>query len=248
MKNTLTQSEIIQMRERLRSRLDYIIAILLWVLFFFSFVSIWAIGSLEPIHAGFALAFQESPIFLLFPAFASFGMISDRILINDLLKYSVEGGSVLIPVKTRRNGLNREDYFRIFLSILILFISLPWLAARLGIARILFFQPVHLGEHHGFIGIYILLAILLISKTEKLYLNSIFKELTIFGLCFASIWGAGLVVNDFALEQLNFNFPFWVWDWDPNSLIWFAVQLCVILGLTSIIYYFGWRKYYRKKQ
>ena len=258
MKKTLTEAEVIRLRARLQSRLDYLIAALLWTLFFFSFLSIWAIGSLESIHAGLTVALQEAPAFLLFPVFATFGMVSDRILIGDLLKYSGKDNMVHNPSKSERLRLNHEDYVRIFISILIVFISLPWLAARLGlflqpydstfITQVLFFQPIHLGEHHGFVGIYILLAILLISKTEKLYLNSIFKEITIYGFCFALLWGIGLVVNDFSQEQLNLNFPFWVWSTDPNSLIWLALQFCIIAGLSGLIYYFGWRKYYKKKQ
>ena len=258
MKKTLSEAEITQLRIRLQSRLDYFIAILLWFLFIFSFFSIWAIGSLDPIHAGLMVAIQDSPIFLLFPAFATFGMISDRILVSDLLKYSVKNNPVQDIAKSNGFRLNHEDCIRIFLITLILFISLPWLAARLGIflqpydstfnAQVLFFQPVHIGEHHGFVGIYMILAIILISKTEKLYLDSIFKEITIYGLCLALVWGIGLFINDFSQEQLNINFPFWVWNTDPSSFIWFAMQLCIIAGLSGIIYYLGWRKYFKKKQ
>jgi len=258
MKKTLTEAEIIQLRARLQSRLDYIIAILLWILFFFSFFSIWAVSSLDPTHAGLTIAIQESPIFLFFPGFVTFGMISDCILINDLLKYSVEGTSTPLLANTRVSRLNREDYTRIFLIILILFISFPWLAARLGIflqpydstflVHFLFFQPVHLGEHHGFVGSYIILATILISKTEKLYINSIFKEISIYGLCFAWIWGLGLVLNDFFQEQLNIVVPFWIWSSSSEFYFLLFIQLGVISGVSGIIYYFGWRNYYRKNQ
>ncbi|MDD1778813.1 MAG: hypothetical protein LUQ65_11680, partial [Candidatus Helarchaeota archaeon] len=228
MKKSLTEAEIIRLRRRLRSRLDYFMAALLWLLFFFSFISTWAVGALDQTNAGFQVAFQVAPILLFFPVFATFGAISDRILIGDLLKYSVRTHSNDPKVQSEHFRLSNEDYLRIGLTILLLFISLPWLAARLGLCLVpvdstfvvhtFFFQPIHVGEHHGFIGIYMLLAILLISKTEKLYLNSIFKEVSIFGLCFAMIWGLGLVLDDFLQEQLNFDFPFWVWSTNPNLI------------------------------
>jgi len=258
MKQPLTEAETIGLRLRLQSRLDYFVAILLWFLFFFSFLSTWAVGFLDPMNAGLKVAFQVVPIFLFFPAFATFGMISDRILIGDLLKFSAKDHSGHKKVKSEHFRLSPEDYLRISLIILFLFISLPWLAARLGlclvpvdstfVVPVFFFQPVHVGEHHGFIGIYMLLAILLISKTERLYLNSIFKEVSIFGLCFALIWGLGLVLDDFLQEQLNFDFPFWVWSTEPNLIGWLAIQLGMVTILTGLVYYFGWRKYYMVKE
>jgi hypothetical protein len=256
MKKSLTEAEIMRLKRRLRSRLDYFVAALLWVLFFFSFFSIWAVGSLDQTNGGFQVAFQVAPILLFFPAFATFGALSDRILIGDILKYSAKDHSGQLKVESGQFRLNREDYFRIGLIIVLFFISLPWLAALLGlglvpvdstfVVHVFFFQPVHVGEHHGFIGIYMLLAVLLISKTEKLYLNSIFKEVSIFGLCFAMIWGLGLVLDDFLQEQLNIGFPFWVWSTDPNLIGWLAIQIGIITLLTGFVYYFAWKKYYKQ--
>lgn len=258
MKESLSEAEIMRLRRRLRSRLDYYVAILLWLLFFFSFLSIWSVGALDPTNAGFKVAVQIAPIFLFFPVFATFGAVSDRILINDLLKYSTKGQPNQLKVESGQFHLNREDYLRISLIILLLFISLPWLAARLGlclvpvdstfVVQVFGFQPIHVGEHHGFIGVYMLLAVLLISKTEKLYLNSIFKETSIFGLCFAMIWGLGLVLNDFLKEQLNFDFPFWVWSTDPSLIGWLAGQIAIIALLAGLVYYFGWKKYYKERE
>jgi hypothetical protein len=258
MKKALTEAEIMRLKRRLQSHLDYYVAITLWFLFFFSFISIWGIGFLDQTNAGFKVAFQVAPVLLFFPAFATFGAISDRILIGDLLKYSTKNQSDHRKIQSEQLLLSHEDYIRVGLIILLLFISLPWLAARLGlclvpvdstfVVHIFFYQPIHVGEHHGFIGIYMLLTILLISKTEKLYLNSIFKEVSIFGLCFAMIWGIGLVLNDFLQEQLNLNFPFWVWSTDSNLIGWLAVQIGIITVLTGLVYYFGWKKYYKEKE
>lgn len=258
MKKTLTEAEISRLRGRLQSHLDYFVAILLWLFFLFSFISTWAVGSLDQTNAGFKVAFQVAPILLFFPAFATFGAISDRIMIGDLLRYSAKDFSAQEKVQSKQSRLSHEDYIRIGGIILLFFISLPWLAARLGLCLVpvdssfvvqaLFFQPVHVGEHHGFIGIYMLIAILLISKTEKLYLNSVFKEVSIFGLCFALIWGLELVLDDFLQEQLNFDLPFWVWSTDPNLIGWLAVQIGIIALLTGFMYYFGWKKYYKVKE
>ncbi|MHA1650472.1 MAG: hypothetical protein ACTSYB_09765 [Candidatus Helarchaeota archaeon] len=204
------------------------------------------------------VALQVAPIYLFFPLFATGGMFSDRILTKDLLKASKE----LEPIRHRDDKsikirLCKEDYIRIGIIIVLLFISLPWIAARLGLflepydstymCRLLFFQPVHIGENHGWIGVYMLLSIILISKTEKLYIESIFKELSILLLCFLALWGIGLVIHDFVKEQFNLSFPFYVWGSDINFLQGFFIQILIILVLALIIYYLGWRGYYRLK-
>ena len=243
------KQEISQLQQRLQSRTDYSISILLWGLFLFSFISVWAVGALDPINAGFQMAVQLAPLFIFFPLFATIGMVSDRVLVQDKLNLAKKSGSKGTITKNENKWqLNKEDCIRIILISIVLFISLPWMVARLGLSHVLFFQPVHLGEHHGWIGAYILLSIILISKTEKLYSKSIFKEGSIYLLCFLIFWGSGLLFEDFAKEQLNISFPFLVLDiFTLDQLGILAIQITIITILSFLIYYFGWRKYYKKK-
>ncbi len=248
-----TEEEVTRLQQRLKSHLDYYIAFLLWGLFLFSFISVWIVGSLDPEHAGFNVAIQTAPFYLFFPGFATFGMIADRILTKDLLKLA--NYSTSIEKEDMISKLNREDYLRIGIILSLVLVGLPWIAARLGlfltnvdstiVSQVIFFQPVHLGDHHGFIGIYMLLSVLLISKTEKLYNNSIFKEITIYFLCFIAVWGLGLMIDDFFTEQLNLNFPMIVWFESFDLLGLFMVQCMIIAGISGLIYYFIWRKFYK---
>ena len=136
----------------------------------------------------------------------------------------------------------------ILLIISLIFISLPWIAARFGFTSIPFYKSVHIGEHHGWIGSYIIFSILLITKTEKLYLDSAFKEISIYFLGFFAIWGCGLVIDDFMTDYLNnTSFPFVVWGEDAGFYASLIIQIVVVAILSFFIYYFGWRKYYRVK-
>lgn len=225
---------------------------MLWAFFLFSFLSVWALGSVEPVYSGIKVALQVLPVLGLFPAFASFGMISDRILTKDLLRASKidvsEREKLMMSSKIQKNKLlNKEDYVRIILAAILIFLSLPWFAARFGVAQVLFFSAIHLGEHHGYLGAYILLSIILISKTEKLYLDSIFKELSIYFLCFLTLWGGGLFIHDFAYEQLNFHIPFLVWGSGSEFYSSLFLQMSVIALLSFPIYYLAWRKYFKPK-
>ncbi len=242
MEEKLKNQEILKLKTRLQNRLDYYIAIVLWGLFFFSFLSTWAIGYPDPIQL-----IITTSIYLFFPLFATLGMVSDRILVGDLLKYSDHKNSIMIRRNHRNWRVSIEDYVRIILIIGLIFINLPWIAARLGFTSILFFQSVHVGEHHGWIGTYMILSVLLITKTERLYLDSIFKEISIFLLCFLTIWGCGLIIDDFMIDYLlNSSFPFVVWEESTGFYASLTIQIVIVTLLSFIIYYIGWRKYYKK--
>ncbi len=256
MTKLLNEQEIIRLKKRLQSRLDYYVVILVWGLCSFSFLSTLFIGSLDPDHGGLSAALQVAPIFLFFPVFALIGAVSDRILVKDLYMKSNVKKFIISQGEKSRSRLVKEDYIRIGITIFLIFISLPWIAARLGLflrlydstlmSDVFFFQPVHLGEHHGWIGIYMILCVLLLSKTEKLYLNSIFKELFIYLLCFLLIWGIGLLLNDFTYEQMHFTFPFLVWGTDTNFFWGLSIQILIVAALSFPLYYFGWYQYYKK--
>jgi hypothetical protein len=245
MKKDLDKEERSRLYRRLQSHLDYYIALLLWGLFFFSIISVWAVGVLDPDHGGLTMVLQVGPIYLFFPLFATFGMVSDRILVKELLENLKD--KVIIK-EGRKSAISKEDIVRISSIILLIFVSLPWLAARLGLdAPILFFHPVHVGENHGWIGVYMLLSVILISKTERLYLDSIFKEISIYVLCFMMLWGFGLMIEDFTKEQFNSFFPFLVWG-TTNDFWWgIILQIAIVAVISLPIYYFGWCKYYKKR-
>lgn len=242
----ITEVEAKRLQRRLRTKLDYYVATLLWGFFIFSFLSVWFLGIIDPINAGFQICLQVAPILVFFPIFATFGMISDRILASDSLKLSKISQTLISKENKQDWKVIKEDYVRIIAIIVLVVVALPWIAARLGHSQTLFFNPVHLGEHHGYIGFYMLISLILISKTEKLYTESIFKEISIYLLCFLTIWGSGLFLEDFLKEQLYLNFPFIVF-FDFNQLGVLVIQILVVGGLSYIIYYLGWRNYYREK-
>ncbi|MHA1267723.1 MAG: hypothetical protein ACTSRS_20980 [Candidatus Helarchaeota archaeon] len=221
-------------------------AIVLWGFFAFSFLSIWFLGQIDSLHAGLNMAIQFAPLLGFFPSFATIGMIADRILVKDLLTTSNFQHLTEPQTPRKASHYSKEDIIRLTMILILFFLSLPWIGARLGITQILFFQNVHLGEHHGYIGFYILISVLLISKTEKLYYNSIFKELSIYFLCFSLLWGAGLFLNDFCSEQFLFQFPFVVWGEGADFFQAFVIQSLIIAILSLIIYYGGWRRHYKK--
>ncbi len=227
--------------------MDYYVAILLWGWFFFSVFSIWAIGALVPLHGGLSLVIQVSPLLGFFPLFATFGMISDRILTQDLLHHSNYANSPENHTNQTGKPLVWEDYLRMILVVILLFFGLPYIAALFGIPKIIFFQPVHLGLNHGFLGVYMLLSVILISKTEKLYSNSFFKELSIYILCFLTLWGLGLLIEDFAKEQLFLNFPFVIIGNDTEFFLNLTIQIVIVGVLSFLVYYLCWRQYYKRK-
>ncbi|MHA1357522.1 MAG: hypothetical protein ACTSRC_05375 [Candidatus Helarchaeota archaeon] len=257
MSHQLNRAEISRLQRRIKSRLDYVIAFLLWGFGYFNFISVWIIGRIDSNYGGLAFALQVAPIYLFFPAFATFGMVSDRILASDILKNSDQSMVNERSSKINTNRLCNEDYIRIGLIIALVFVSLPWITARLGLflepydstlgAHVLFFQPVHVGENHGWIGVSMIISVILITKTERLYMQSIFKELSIYLLCFLMLWGVGLTLDDFLWEQFHLNFPFLVWG-SGTGFIWGIIaQSIVIAGLSFPIYYLGWCKYYKLK-
>lgn len=203
-------------------------------------------GEIDSIYAGFPIILQVAPILAFFPIFATFGMISDRILASDTLKYSKFAQSHSSMEIERGWNLSREDYIRIIDVTVLIFLAIPWIVARIGYSQILFFNPVHIGEHHGYIGFYMLVSLILISKTEKLYASSIFKEISIYLLCFLTVWGGGLMLEDFLKEQFSLTFTFVV-VLDLNNLGGLVIQIIIISVLSYLIYYLGWRKYYREK-
>ena len=92
-----------------------------------------------------------------------------------------------------------------------------------------------------------LLSVILISKTEKLYADSIFKEISVYVLCFLTLWGLGLFIEDFAKEQLFIEFPFVIFGTDFEFFLNLSIQIVIVGALSFLMYYLGWKKYYKRK-
>lgn len=101
-------------------------------------------------------------------------------------------------------------------------------------------------------GYFIIFCSILNSKIEKLFDHSIVSEWIIFGFCFISIWGTGWLLNDFVYEQIapifpGAYFPFLTPSRADLYKPEFIIQIFIVMGLAFLMYYFGWRKYYRPK-
>lgn len=195
------------------------------------------------------------------------GVIGDRYFTYfDLKKYKNKEIELnKIPFK-----LNKEDKIRIIFILISTLFSLPWINALIGLsieginfaipllgieglmAHLYPFFPIHLGLHHGWMGYFIIFCSILNSKIEKLFDHSIVSEWIIFGFCFISIWGTGWLLNDFVYEQIapifpGAYFPFLTPSRADLYKPEFIIQIFIVMGLAFLMYYFGWRKYYRPK-
>ncbi|MHA1270888.1 MAG: hypothetical protein ACTSPY_13930 [Candidatus Helarchaeota archaeon] len=160
-----------------------------------------------------------------------------------------------------------KDKFRIIMTICLIFVSLPWIFALIGIfigdiPGLNFFmskQPipwennypaVHLGMHHGYHGFYICVCVLLISYCINWIKNRKIKTFT--GLMFnmVLIFGIYSIAQDFMNEQFynyfrlnGINLP--ILNLVPLDLDDFRIYL-VIAGIVIIgilTYKYIWKKY-----
>ncbi len=166
----------------------------------------------------------------------------------------------LTAVAVLRNGFGHGtrasgDRFRVVLTIVLVLLSLPWLAADLGflIGRWPLFgsvyysdewyapfgharahRAVHAGDHHGLVGALLVVTALLLSRTLTA-LSSRMRALVGAYLAALSLYGLANVANDFWLEQVVKR---GLTHWEFPSMVAPALTLdwLILLALAAVVY------------
>ncbi|MFX0134361.1 MAG: hypothetical protein ACFFDN_12045 [Candidatus Hodarchaeota archaeon] len=233
-------------------------------MYIFTISCILALGRYYTVYSGFSNAFSFAILFAFIPFGLSLGVIGDRFYAKlELQNYNDNKDIPNPPFE-----LNKEDKIRILLIISATIITLPYIIALTGLSvvginitipllgieglksQIWPFFPTHLGLNHGWLGYFLIISAILNSKIEKLFKLSIVSDWIVFGFCFLAIWGSGWLINDFISEQIAPIFPGAYFPFltpSRNDLFKFELllQIIIVFGLAYIMYYFGWKKYYR---
>jgi hypothetical protein len=172
----------------------------------------------------------------------------------------------LTVVAVRRDGLGprtraRGDRLRIAIAIVLVLLSVPWLAADLGFlvgrwpllgsiydsdewyapfghARA--HEAVHAGNHHGLVGAMLVVTVLLLSRT----LGSLGARQRLFVgayLAVLALYGVANLANDFWLEQVVKR---GVTHWEFPSMVAPRVSVAwlILLLLAAALYMFVFRR------
>lgn len=183
---------------------------------------------------------------------------------NGIAALGVALAFALTVVAVARNGLGprtrvRGDRLRWAIGVVLVLVSLPWLAADLGflIGRWPLFgsiyysdewyapfgharahEAVHAGNHHGLVGALLVVTVLLLSRT--LDLLSARRRLVVgIYLAVLGLYGLANIANDFWLEQVvkrgltNWEFPSMV---VPRATIAWLVLLVVAAFLYAFVF------------
>lgn len=250
---------------------------LMWLLVIFIVIStffchwlindVWAMYGQEPIGS------IEAGLYWSLDFFSTFGLIP--IIWTIILLIDHKMISTLESEATRRSKekINQKltnpfykDKFRMIATILLLFVSLPWIFAIMGvfignIPGLNFFMSkqsipweknfpaVHLGMHHGFQGFFLCLTVILISYNINRVRNNNLKKFWGIIINIILMLGIYFVIQDFMNEQFyNFfrlngiDLPFL--NLIPLEIsdfrIYFVITAIIILGILS--YFYIWRK------
>jgi len=197
-------------------------------------------------YSGLSVALRFSIIFGIFPCGFTFGMILDRFMSGGLIQRSKRKID-MNQVKKNRTILSIEDIIRISIIAVLIIVALPWFGALLGITKIFLYQPVHIGEHHGYYGFLLVFFALLETKIIKYYQEGFGREIILFGFTCLAVWGVGWILNDFLYEQFAIPFPFYTPFLSRFNLFFFIIQVLIIIVISLAIYYILWRKFYFKR-
>lgn len=232
------------LEERLKTKFDYIINLGVWVLYLFTFLMLLLLppsGSGGPF-----IALRFGAVFSIFPLGFTLGLLADRFLARSIIEKARRSINEE-KVKKNKFGISIEDILRIGIITLLLYFALPWIAALFGITHFLWFQPVHVGEHHGYYGFLLVIFTILETRVVKYYQDSFGREIILLGFIFFAVWGLGWIVDDFLLEQFSFDMLFTTPLLEPINYFTFSIQMLIIGVTTLLIYYIGWRRFYYKR-
>lgn len=231
------------MKDRLDTKTDILIITLIWIIYIGTFLSLLFLSS---IYSGIEIAFRFGLFFAIFPFGLSLGAVADRHFAKESISKGIKQINKEFEEKKSFN-ISIEDILRLIIILTLTFIALPWIAALFGIEKILFFERIHVGEQHGYYGYLLILFALLNTKIIKYNKDSIAREIIIFGFTFFGVYGAGLLIDDFLIEQLNLDINFYIPFYEGFDLFTIFIQLFIILLVSLVIYYVFWRKIYYPK-
>ncbi|TFF88569.1 MAG: hypothetical protein EU549_02775 [Promethearchaeota archaeon] len=235
---------MITLEDRLKTKTDYIIIGIIWVIFLITFFAL--LNCPSEVHGGIEVAGRFFILFAIFPFGLSLGMIADRYF----AKKSISNTKKSVKPKEKKKksyNIRLEDIFRFIIIITLILISLPWIGALFGVNQILFFNWIHIGEQHGFYGFLLVLFGVLNTKIIKYNKDNISREIIIFGFTFFGVYGAGWIIDDFLIEQTNIDINFYIPFYDGFDLLIITIQLSIIFIVSFIIYYIFWRGIYFHK-
>ena len=181
--------------------------------------------------------------------------------INVLPALGVALVGLLTVLAWREGGLGvrgspRGDRARIAVGLILLAVSLPWIFAEIGVyvgdlpgLGSIFMSKekrageaaVHLGEHHGFVGVQVAAAALLLSRQLAQMRATALREVLALYLCGLFAYGVANVANDAWGEQIfkrgwtDYQLPSVV----RPSQTWLWL---VILAATAALYLGVWRR------
>lgn len=237
----------ISLKDRLNTRDDYLIIGIICAIYVFSFIALMLVP--DPKYGGLIVAGRFVLVFGIFPFGLIAGMLFDRNLAKDLIQ-RLDSSNEIESSKFKEDKISKEDIYRIIMISAIVIFSLPWIGALLGINSFLFWNPVHIGENHGYYGFILVLFCILNTKIIKYNRDSIAREGIIFGFIGCSVWGSGWMLDDFLIEQFNFSLGFDtpLIDFSLNHIpTTFIFQLFIVGAISFLIYYVFWWKYYKNK-
>ncbi|MBD3228226.1 MAG: hypothetical protein GF329_08550 [Candidatus Lokiarchaeota archaeon] len=232
---------MITIEDRLKTRTDFIIIGIIWTIFLITFSSLIICPS--EVHCGIESAGRFFILFSIFPFGLTFGMIADRYF----AKKNVFNSEKKKKINKKTNRIEIEDILRIIIIFILTFISMPWIAALFGVNQILFFRSIHIGEQHGYYGFLLVLFAVLNTKIIKYNEDNIAREIIIFGFTFFSVFGSGLIIDDFLIEQFNLDIHFYIPFYDGLDIFTIMIQLSIIFIISFIIYFTFWRRFYYQK-
>ena len=237
----------ITLQERLNTKDDFIIIGIICLIYLVSFITLLLIP--DPTYGGLVVASRFAFVFAIFPGGLIGGMIFDRKHARGTLsRLDLTDSSKLSEREEKK--IQTEDIYRIILISGMTFFALPWIFALFGVTRLFFWNPVHVGENHGYYGYILVVFCILNTKIIKYNKDSFARELIILGFIACAVWGAGWMVDDFLIEQFRFNLGFDtpLIDFSLKSIpLTFIIQTIIVGGISFLIYYVVWWKYYKNK-
>lgn len=229
----------------------------------------WALFGKEPrgtIQAGFTLSLNFLVTWGLLPIIWTLLLIIDKKVVPYFrASKNTDERQAVNPILQRPIY---KDTYRIILSIILIFISLPWIFAVIGvfigdIPIFSFFmsrQPipwesgfpaVHLGLHHGYDGFYVCALIVLASYTINWIRTKPLKILMGIACSIGAFYAAYLVAQDFLNEQfykyyrlngmdIPFLRPLPLPSNFSDPITYIILSVIMVLGILT--YIFTWKK------
>lgn len=253
---------------RLSKRVDIWIVVFFWSVTIFNIIANFVVYSTASSYDlynatvnGVEKAIITASVLIPISGAVSILFLGDRLVARKSLRAQNDSLSGFIDPAF---NFKKRNLIRLALLIIVIFISLPWITALVGVyvdyipgLNLIFLgsqsynglPAVHLGEHHGFGGfLYMTMAIILsFSLDSNYYIKNKFTRSLIAGaIVIFGTYGFIGAMEDFLNEQLlkrGIDLPIYhfftdLYHWD------FLYPLLGILGITTLFfwYYFSVKK------